>query len=57
MSDIKDFLDAVGTGDNVAAQSHIESILSAKAFEMLDVKKQEIAATLFSGQSETQETA
>lgn len=56
MSEIRDFLDAVGTGDNIAAQSHIESILSAKAFDALDVRKQEIASSLFTGQPETQET-
>ena len=55
MSEIRDFLDAVGTGDNIAAQSHIEAILSAKAFDALDSRKQEIAATLFTGQPETTE--
>lgn len=54
MSDIRDFLDAVGTGDNIAAQSHIDSILSSKAFDALDSRKQEIAASLFTGQTETQ---
>ena len=56
MSEIRDFLDAVGTGDNIAAQSHIESILSAKAFDALDARKQEMAASLFTGQSEVTET-
>lgn len=55
MSEIRDFLDAVGQGDNIAAQNNIESILSAKAFEVLDTKKQEIASTLFTGQQETSE--
>lgn len=55
MSEIRDFLDAVGTGDNIAAQGHIESILSAKAFELLDARKQEMAATLFTGTQETTE--
>jgi hypothetical protein len=55
MSEIRDFLDAVGTGDNIAAQENIESMLSAKAFEVLDTRKQEIAATLFTCQQETSE--
>lgn len=55
MSEIRDFLDAVGQGDNIAAQGHIESILSAKAFETLDGMKRDMAATLFTGQQETTE--
>ena len=56
MSSIRDFLNSVSQGDNISAQDHIETALSAKAFEALDAKKQEMAATLFTGQQETTET-
>lgn len=56
MSSIRDFLDSVAQGDNIAAQDYIEAALSAKAFEALDTKKQEMAATLFTGHQETSET-
>jgi len=56
MSSIRDFLNSVSQGDNISAQDHIETVLSAKAFEALDAKKQEMAATLFTGQQETTET-
>lgn len=56
MSSIRDFLNSVSQGDNISSQDHIEAALSAKAFEALDAKKQEMAATLFTGQQETSET-
>jgi hypothetical protein len=55
MSSIRDFLDSVSRGDNIAAQEHIEAAISAKAFDALDAKKQEIAATLFAGHQESSE--
>jgi len=56
MDDIRNFLDAVSVGDNLAAQQHIDAALSAKAFDALDTRKQEIAGSLFGGQPETTET-
>jgi hypothetical protein len=55
MSSIRDFLDSVSRGDNIAAQEHIEAAISSKAFDALDAKKQEIAATLFTGHQESSE--
>ncbi len=56
MDDIRNFLDAVAVGDNLAAQQYIDAALSAKSFDALDTRKQEIAGSLFVGQSETTET-
>lgn len=56
MDNIKNFLNAVSVGDNITAQQHIGAELSAKAFDALEVRKQEIAGSLFGGQTETTET-
>jgi len=52
MDAIRNFIDYVGQGDNIAAKASIEELLSAKAFEALDTRKHELASTLFTG-SET----
>jgi len=44
----RQFVDMVGAGDNVNAKDLVDSILSARAFEALEAKKHELAATLFS---------
>jgi hypothetical protein len=54
---INDIINNIAAGDNVAAKESIENVLSAKAFDALQGRKQEIASALFGGQEaeETQE--
>ena len=49
MDQARQFIDMIGAGDNVSAKDLVDSILSARAFEALEAKKQDLAATLFSG--------
>jgi len=49
------FIDQIATGDAVGAKETMSDMLSAKAFEALDARKQELASTLFGGQQEEQE--
>jgi hypothetical protein len=51
---INDIINNIAAGDNVAAKESIENVLSAKAFDALQGRKQEIASALFGGQ-ETEE--
>ena len=43
------FIDQIATGDAVGAKETMSDMLSAKAFEALDARKQQIASTLFGG--------
>ena len=52
MENIKQFIDNIIDGDNIAAKESVDQILSAKSFEALQSRKQEIATTLFGGQEE-----
>lgn len=52
MENIKQFIDNIIDGDNIAAKESVEQILSAKSFDALQSRKQEIATTLFGGQEE-----
>lgn len=52
MEQVRNFIDLVGQGNNVDAKSALEELLSARAFEALDAKKQEIGSTLFGGQEQ-----
>ncbi len=49
---IQDIINNVAAGDSVAAKESIENALSAKAFDALQTRKQEIASTLFGGQNQ-----
>ena len=54
--DIQNIINQIAVGDNLAAKESIEDALSAKAFDALQGRKQEIASTLFGGQqSESEE--
>jgi hypothetical protein len=55
MEQVKNFIDLVSSGNNLDAKSVLEDILSSKAFESLDAKKQELASGLFGGVSEEPE--
>jgi hypothetical protein len=52
---IDDIINNIASGDNVAAKESIENVLSAKAFDALQGRKQEIASTLFGGQPQEAE--
>lgn len=53
--DSKQFINQVAAGDNAAAKDTIENILSARAFESLENYKKELAASVFTGKTETAE--
>lgn len=44
------FIDQLASGQAAEAKETLADLLSAKAFEALDAKKQELATTLFGGQ-------
>lgn len=49
------FIDQIATGDAVGAKETMSDMLSAKAFEALDARKQELASTLFGGQQQEEQ--
>ena len=49
---IQDIINNIAAGDNVAAKESIENVLSAKAFDALQDRKQEMAATIFGGKEQ-----
>ena len=53
--DIQTVINNIAAGDNIAAKEGIENVLSAKAFDALQGRKQEIATTLFGGQEQESE--
>ncbi len=60
--DVSNFINSVASGSAVEAKESLNDLLSARAFEALDAKKQEIAQSLFAGNEEaevqdTEETA
>jgi len=55
MEQIKNFIDLVAQGQNVEAKSKLEDLISSRAFEALDSKKQELASSLFGGVPENVE--
>ena len=52
---IQDIINNIAEGDNLAAKEGLENALSAKAFDALQGRKQEIAATLYGGQEQESE--
>ena len=57
---MSNFIDQIATGDALGAKNSMADMLSAKAFEALDARKQELATALFNGQEdkvEVQDTA
>jgi len=53
--DVSNFINSVATGNAIEAKESLNDLLSARAFEALDVRKQELGATLFGGQVEEQQ--
>ena len=53
--DIQDMINNIAAGENAAAKEGLENALSAKAFDALQGRKQEIASSLYAGQEEQPE--
>ena len=53
--DIQEVINQIAAGDSAAAKEGIENVLSAKAFDALQSRKQEMAATLFGGKEQSDE--
>ena len=54
--DTRQFIDLLGAGQSSEAKSALEDLISARAFEALESKKQEIGSTLFNGREQEVET-
>ena len=54
--DTRQFIDLLGAGQSSEAKSTLEDLISARAFEALESKKQEIGSTLFNGREQEVET-
>ena len=52
--DARQVIDMLGAGQNAEAKSALEELLSARAFDALEAKKQDVASTLFNGRTEEQ---
>ena len=53
--ELQDIINNIAAGDSAAAKESIENVLSAKAFDALQGRKQEIASTLFGGKDQSDE--
>lgn len=53
--DAKQFLDMLAAGQSAEAKDALEELLSTRALEALEAKKQEVASTLFNGREEEPE--
>ncbi len=47
MDQIRNFIDMVAQGNNTEAKSSLDELLSARAFDALESKKQQIASSLY----------
>ena len=45
MDTVRDFVNAIGGGDNLSAETHFNSALAAKVGDALETKRQEVAKT------------
>jgi len=45
MDSVKDFVSAIGDGDNLSAETHFNSALASKVGDALETKRQEVAKT------------
>jgi hypothetical protein len=53
--DARQFLDLLASGQSSEAKDAFADLLSTKAMEALEAKKQEVASTLFNGKEEGEE--
>lgn len=49
------FIDQLAAGQAADAKETLSNLLSARAFEALDARKQELGATLFGGQQQVEQ--
>lgn len=54
--DTRQFIDLLGAGQSSEAKSALEDLISARAFEALEAKKQEVGSILFNGKEQQVET-
>jgi hypothetical protein len=54
--DVSNFINNVASGNAIDAKESLNDLLSARAFEALDVKKTELAQSLFTDKEEVQDT-
>ena len=54
--DVSNFINSVTSGNALEAKEALNDLLSARAFEALDVKKTELAQSLFGDKEEVQDT-
>jgi len=45
MDTVRDFVNAIGDGDNLAAETHFNNALAAKVGDALETKRQDVAKT------------
>jgi hypothetical protein len=50
--DVSKFIDSVASGNASEAKDVLNDLLSSRAFESLDARKQELASSLFTGKEE-----
>jgi len=50
--DVSKFIDSVASGNAIEAKDVLNDLLSSRAFESLDARKQELASALFTGKEE-----
>ena len=55
MEQIRSFISQVSTGQAAEAKQTLNDMISSRALEALQVKKQEMASTVFGGKEEQQE--
>lgn len=49
MDNVRNFVDAIASGDNLEAESHFNQALSAKVGSALETKRQDVANSLVTG--------
>jgi len=45
MDTVRDFVNAIGDGDNLAAETHFNNALASKVGDALETKRQDVAKT------------
>lgn len=59
--EVSNFINSVASGNAIEAKEVLNDLLSARAFESLDARKQELAQSIFTGKEpevqDTEETA
>tara|TARA_B100000902_G_C26990335_1_gene754741 strand:+ start:315 stop:494 length:180 start_codon:yes stop_codon:yes gene_type:complete len=45
MENVRDFVNAIGDGDNLAAETHFNNALAVKVGDALETKRQDVAKT------------